>query len=259
MTGFKPKRADVAGVPMDEAWRAVSNIHDAVKEIAKQGIEFNEFPETQEKIRQWLVNKPLRHGDSPDADVQQYLAQGVRNIDGLKQLMPLGLGKGQQEVRDSCDRLARSMDKVLAKRAAEEPSAKAWNYVKVKATPVTVKQPGEAAIPPEKTVETVKTLLRNDFGSAWKAGIAQRTYALWARNAEEVAEKTGMYPPMPDAARSWDLFMKRADGERLKSAMKGQHWAQVDVNEGIDFAPVMNFRATFRSRPGIGNKPKMRM
>jgi hypothetical protein len=216
---MKQRRFDIAGAHPDEVYRAVANIHDAVKEIGKQGVEFKEFPETNEKIRQWLANKPLRHGDNLDADVQQYLAQGVRNVDGLAAIMPLGLSKGQKEVRDRCNELARSMDKVLAKRAAEEPGAKAWNYVKVKATPVTVKQPGQTALAPDKTVENVKTLLRGHFGSARKAGIAQRTYALWARNAEETVEKTGMYPPMPEAARSWDLFMKRADDARLRSAL----------------------------------------
>jgi hypothetical protein len=254
-TGRFQRRFDIAGAPPDEVYRAVGNIHEAVKEIGKQGIEFREFPETQEKIRQWLMNKPLRHGDNLDADVQQYLAQGVRNLNGLKQLMPLGLSKSQQEVRDRCHALAGSMEKVLTKRLAETNAPRAWNYVKVRASPVTVKQPGKTALPPDKTVAAVKDILRSHFGSAWKAGIAQRTYHLWARNAEEVVEKTGMYPPMPEGAASWLAFMSRADDARLRSAIKGQHWAQVDVNEGIDFSQVMNSRATYRPR----QKARMRM
>ena len=72
--------------------------------------------------------------------------RGCEIIDGLKQLMPLGLSEVSKRFGIAAIELARSMDKVLAKRAAEEPSAKAWNYVKVKATPVTVKRPGLAAI-----------------------------------------------------------------------------------------------------------------
>jgi len=79
--------------------------------------------------------------------------------------------------------------------------------------------------------------------------MAQRSYWGWARSAEVEAEKTGMYPPMPEGARSWHAFMSRVDNERLRSALRGEHWAHVDINEGIDFSQVMNFRATFRQRP----------
>jgi hypothetical protein len=85
--------------------------------------------------------------------------------------------------------------------------------------------------------------------------MAQRAYWDWARKAEVEAEKTGLYPAMPEGARSWHAFMQRADQERLRSALKGEHWAHVDVNEGIDFSQVMNFRATYRPR----HKPRMRM
>jgi hypothetical protein len=241
MTGFKPKRFDVAGAHPDEVYGAVGGLVKAMDEVgAIAGVDV--------EMEAWRQNRPMRFGDNSDADVQQYLAQGVRLMDGLKTKLPLGLSRNQQDVRDRCDDLAKSMDKMLAKRTQEEPRAKAWNYVQVKATPVTVKQPGQTAVPVDKTVETVKTLLRNHFSSAWKAGIAQRTYALWARNGEEAVEKTGVYPAMPEGARSWDLFMKRADHERLKAALKGEHWAQVDINEGIDFSPVMNFRAAYRPR-----------
>jgi hypothetical protein len=249
MTGFKPKRFDIAGAHPDEVYRAVGDIVGAVDEAGRlAGVDV--------EMQAWRQNRPMRFGDNLDADVQQFVAQGVRFMDGFKEKLPLGLSRGQQDVRDRCHALAGSMEKVLAKRVAAEDPIKAWRYVKVKAAPVTVKQPGQTAWPVEKTVATVKDIARGHFeGSAWKAGIAQRTYALWARNAEEVVEKTGMYPPMPEAARSWDFFMKRVDGERLKSALKGEHWAHVDVNEGIDFSQVINFRATYRPR----QNPKVRM
>ena len=62
-------------------------------------------------------------------------------------------------------------------------------------------------------------------------------------------EKTGIYPPMSDGARSWDAFMDRVDRERLRSAEKGQHWRDVNVDEDIDFSQVMDFAATVRPRP----------
>jgi hypothetical protein len=170
-------------------------------------------------------------------------------VAGFKDKMPLGLSQSQQQVRDRCNELSGSMEKVLQKRLLESPEAKAWNYVKVKAAPATVKQPGQKALPVDKTVAAVKDILRSHFDSAWKAGMAQRSYWGWAKNAEEAAEKIGAYLPMPEGARSWLAFMTRADDARLKASLKGEHWAQVDLNEGIDFAPVMNFRATYRQRP----------
>lgn len=248
---MKQRRFDIAGAHPDEVYRAVADVHTAVKEIGQQlgGTWFSQLPEANDKILLWLANRPLRHGDNLDADVQQHLAMGGRIMDGLEVVLPLGLSKSQAEMRGRCHELAGSMEKVLQKRLQEEHPAKAWRYVKVNATPVTVKQPGQKVLPVDKTVAAVKDILRSHFGSAWKAGIAQRTYHLWARNAEEHSEKTGMYPPMPEGARSWHAFMQRADHERLRSALKGEHWAHVDLNEGIDFAQVMNFRAPYQQRP----------
>jgi hypothetical protein len=248
MTGFKPKRFDVAGQHPDEVFGAVSDLVRVVDEVGKQtGVE--------NVVRLWRQNRPMRHGDNLDADVQQYMAQGVRFIDGFKDKLPLGLSRSQQQVRDRCNELAGSMEKVLQKRLLESPEAKAWNYVKIKATPATVKQPGQTAVTVDKTVATVKDLLRGHFDSAWKAGMAQRSYWGWAKTAEVEIEMTGMYPPMTEGAKSWHAFMTRADALREWSARQGKHWAQVDLNEGIDFAPVMNFRATYRTR----QKPRMRM
>jgi hypothetical protein len=242
MGSYRPKRFDIAGVHPDEAYGAVGELVKTVEEIGRQtGVE--------NVTQLWRQNRPMRFADNLDADVQQFLAQGVRFIDGFKTELPLGLSKQHQQVRDRCNQLAGSMDKVLQKRLHEGDPAKAWNYVRIEAKAVAAKQPGQSALSPEKTVQTVKDILRGHFNSAWQAGIAQRTYALWARNAEEVAEKTGMYPPMPEAARSWNAFMARADAHREVSARRGEHWAHVDINEGIDFTQVMNFRATFRQRP----------
>jgi hypothetical protein len=239
--GFRPKRFDVAGMPPDEVYGAVGELVKTVEDIGRQtGVE--------NVTQLWRQNRPMRFADNLDADVQQFLAQGVRFIDGFQKELPLGLSRQHQQVRDRCNELAGSMEKVLQKRLNEGDPAKAWNYVRIEAKAVTAKQPGQRALSPEKTVQTVKDVLRSHFNSAWQAGIAQRTYALWARNAEEVADKTGMYPPMPEGARSWNAFMARADALREASARRGEHWAHVDINEGIDFTQVLNFRPAYRQR-----------
>ena len=163
--------------------------------------------------------------DNLDADVQQFMAQGVRILDRAKKELPVGLSGSHEQARDRCHMLANSMEKVLQKRLTD-PAVKAWDYVKVNATAVTVKQPGQTALSVEKTVQTVKDIARGHFeGSAWKAGMAQRTYHLWARNAEEHAEKTGMYPP--DArrravlARLYDASRRAPGGVRASGPALG--------------------------------------
>ena len=252
MGSYKPKRFDIAGAHPDEVYGAVADLVRAVDQVGDQWAHVEGFPrDLRSEAAQWRQTRPMRFAaDNLDADVQQFIAQGVRILDRAKKELPVGLSGGHEQARDRCHKLAESMEKVLQKRLQGEPTAKAWNYVKVSATPATVKQAGQTGLSVEKTVLVVKDIARSHFeGSAWKAGIAQRTYHLWARNAEEHAEKTGMYPPKPEGARSWHAFMSRADNERLRSALKGEHWAHVDVNEGIDFSQVMNFAATYRQRP----------
>jgi hypothetical protein len=250
--GSRPRRFDVAGAPPDEVYGSVADLVRAVDEVGDQWAHVEGFPrDLRLEATQWRQTRPMRFAaDNLDADVQQFMARGVRILDRANKELPVGLSGNQEEARDRCRNLADSMEKVLQKRLQQEPAVKAWSYVEVKAAPVTVKQPRQTGWSTEKTVQAVKDIARGHFeGSAWKAGIAQRTYHLWARNAEEHAEKTGAYPPLPEGARSWQAFMGRVDNERLRSALKGEHWAHVDVNEGIDFSQVMNFAATHRQRP----------
>jgi hypothetical protein len=249
---LRQKRFDVAGAHPDEVYGAVADLVRAVDQVGDQWAHVEGFPrDLRLEATQWRQTRPMRFApDNLDADVQQFMAQGVRILDRAKKELPVGLSGSHEQARDRCHMLANSMEKVLQKRLQDVPAAKAWDYVKVGATPAPVEQPGQTGWSVEKTVQAVKNIARSHFeGSAWKAGIAQRTYHLWARNAEEHAEKTGMYPVMPEGARSWHAFMQRADNERLRSALKGEHWAHVDVNEGIDFSQVMNFAATYRQRP----------
>jgi hypothetical protein len=250
MGSYKPKRFDIAGAPPDEVYGAVADLVRAVDQVGDQWAHVEGFPrDLRLEATQWRQTRPMRFApDNLDADVQQFMAQGVRILDRANKELPFGLSGSYEQARDRCDRLAQSMEKVLQKRLTD-PAVKAWDYVKVNATAVTVQQPGQTALSVEKTVQAVKDIARGHFeGSAWKAGMAQRTYHLWARNAEEHAEKTGMYPSMPEGARSWYAFTTRADALRERSARQGRHWAHVDVNEGIDFSQVMNFAATYRPR-----------
>jgi hypothetical protein len=250
--GLRPKRFDIAGAHPDEVYGAVADLVRAVDQVGDQWAHVEGFPrDLRSEAAQWRQTRPMRFAaDNLDADVQQFMAQGVRILDRAKKELPVGLSGSHEQVRDRCHKLAESMEKVLQKRQQGEPPLKAWNYVKVNATPATVKQPGQTALSVEKTVQAVKDIARGHFeGSAWKAGVAQRSYWDWAKKAEVESEKTGVYPPMPDGARSWHAFMGRVDNERMRSALKGEHWAHVDVNEGINFSQVMNFAATYRQRP----------
>jgi len=120
MTGFKPKRFDVAGAHPDEAWRGVSNLDEAVEDMRKQFVGTPDVGAVNDRIWRWRNNKPMRYTNARDADVQQFLERGVRIIDDLKPKMALGLSRTQQQVRDRCHELARSMRKVLDKRPDEE-------------------------------------------------------------------------------------------------------------------------------------------
>jgi hypothetical protein len=119
--GWNPKRFDVAGAHPDEAWRAVANISEATEDIRKQFIGSSESGAVNAMIWQWQKYKPLRYSNAPDADVQRFLARGVKIMDALKEKMPLGFSEGQRQVRDRCGELARSMEKVLARRPDERP------------------------------------------------------------------------------------------------------------------------------------------
>ena len=163
----RPRRFDIAGAHPDEAFRAVAEAHSAVKEIGQQlgGTYFERFPETDDKVKLWLSNRPLKHAENLDADIQQHLATGGRILDGLKVALPLGLSRSQEQARDRCHALANAMEKVLQKRLQDVPPARAWQYVKVRATPATVKQPGQTGLSVGKTVEAVKSIARSHFVS----------------------------------------------------------------------------------------------
>jgi hypothetical protein len=237
--GSRPKRFDVAGMHSDEVCGALGELTRTVEEIGRQvGLE--------RITRVWGQNRPVRSADSFDADAQHFLASGVQFIDGCAKDLAPGLSKEQRQIRDRCNDLAGSMERVLVKRLEEQP-AKTWSFVKVNVSPW-VKE-GQATLSMEKAVQAVKDMLRSHFdGSAWKAGMAQRDHDAWAMNADVHAEETVMSLPMSDGARSWEAFRDRVDVERLRSAEKGQHWPDINIDEDIDFSQVMNFRTTFRQR-----------
>ncbi len=237
--GHKPKRFDLAGMHPDEVCGALGELARTDQEIGRQvGLE--------RITRVWAQSRPSPSAEHFDADAQLFLASGVQFIDGCTKDLPAGLSRQQHQVRDRCNELAGSMEKVLAKRLDEQP-AKTWSFVKVNVSPWVR---GEETLSMEKTAQAVRDLLRLHFeGSAWKAGMAQRAYWEWERKLPAECEKTGIFPPMSDGARSWNSFMDRVDKERQCSELKGQHWRDVNVCEDVDFSQVMNFRATYRTRP----------
>ena len=62
----------------------------------------------------------ILNGNAPDREVQRFLAQGVKIMDGLEKKMPLGLSANQRQVRDRCDELAKSMERVLDRRPDDD-------------------------------------------------------------------------------------------------------------------------------------------
>jgi hypothetical protein len=130
--GCRPRRFDVAGAHPDEAYRAVANIYEVMKEIRKACIESDCAHAFKPNAESWMARKPLRFGNAPDAEVQQFLAEGVKLID---ELLPFGFSSRQYEVRKRCDELAKSMERVLAKRPDErfqfDPRYASWRHVEI--------------------------------------------------------------------------------------------------------------------------------
>jgi hypothetical protein len=116
---WRPRRFDVAGAHPDEAYRAVGDIFGAVGEMHRQYSQISSSPQVKAKIEKWQASKPLRFGNCSDAQVQRFLAQGVRIMDSLQKRLPSGFSNSQRQVRNRCDELAKSMEKVLAHRPDE--------------------------------------------------------------------------------------------------------------------------------------------
>jgi hypothetical protein len=110
---WRPRRFDVAGAHPDEAWRAVANIAEAVEDIRKSFIDAGYGRVFPAPIAEWQASKPMRFGNASDAQVQRFLTKGVEIMDSLPSLL---MGPRQQEVRGRCAELAKSMEKVLARR-----------------------------------------------------------------------------------------------------------------------------------------------
>ena len=113
------------------------------------------------------------------------------------------------------------MEKGAAEAPDDEPAAKAWNYVKVSATPATVKQPGQTALSVEKTVQAVKNIARNHFeGSALESRHCPEDLSSLGAERRGACGKNRHVPS--DARRRAVmvcLYVAR-DNERLRSALK---------------------------------------
>ena len=214
--GSRPKRFDVAGLHRDEVCEALGELARTVEEIGRQvGLE--------RIMRVWGQNRPVRSAENFDADAQHFLASGVQFIDGCAKDLPPGLSKEQRQIRDRCDELAGSMEKVLVKRLEEQP-AKTWSFVKVNVSPWVNK--GEETLSMEKTAQTVKDLLRIHFdGSAWKAGMAHRAYWEWERkgppNAKKPASTRQCRKARGHGIHSWIVSTRSGSAARRRASTGG--------------------------------------
>jgi len=251
-TGWNPKRFDVAGAHPDEAWRAVADIAETVEELRNRvgGEHFRQFPEAIAQIRAWQSGKPLRFGNARDADVQQFLERGVKIVDGLEMKLPLGLSERQRQVRNRCDELAKSMEKVLAKRPDEPLPFDPWQRVKINSEPAVAKGPGQRALTAGETRSKYVTALRGHFElGPRQAARAKAAYLAW----EETADRLDLEGPISDSAKRWKRFTQYIETAQARSAAKGEIWASVDPVDGIDFSRALTPRPAFKS------KPRMRM
>jgi hypothetical protein len=238
VTGFRPKRFDVAGAHPDEAWRAVSETADVVKEMnAQAGGDVR-------KMDAWLERKPLRFGNAPDVQVQRFLAQGVQLMDGLKAKLPVGLSARQCQVRDRCNELAKSMEKVLAQRTDEPEAFDPWRPVRINVESAAAKE--GRALSAGETREKYRLALRGCFprGPA-QAQRSRAAYHVW----EENAERLGNNPPVPESAKPWQRFLGVIETMRERASQKGEVWGYVDPVTGMDFKPALTPRPAYQARP----------
>ena len=128
--------------------------------------------------------------------MQQFLERGVKIMDGLETRLPLGLNRGQRDVRNRCDELAKSMQKLLDRRP-DEQRFDPWQPVKINVEAV------KDGLQARETRVRYVLALKGCFprGPA-QADRARTQYRVWEQNAERF-HKDG---PMNEAARSWKRF-----------------------------------------------------
>ncbi len=250
---WRPRRFDVAGAHPDEVYRAVSNIAEAVDEIGKQvigGRLVEHFGDMDPEVQAWRRNKPLRFGPNRDADVQQFLAQGVRILDDFNEKMPLGLRDTHRQVRNRCHELARGMERVLAKRPDErfqfDPRYASWRRVEIYAETAPIKDDRLRVLSGDDMRRKYLAVLSRVFrqGPA-QAARAKAAYHAW----EENAERLGANRPIAEAARPWKRFLDSIETMRMRDGQRGAVWGYVDPVNGIDFRPALTQRPTFNSKP----------
>lgn len=237
--GFRPKRFDVAGAHPDEAWRAVSNIADAVKEIDRaMGSSPNQSPD----VSFWLDRKPLRFGTSLDYEVQRFLESGVKIMDRQKVQSPLGLSRSHEEIRNRCNELAKSMQKVLDKRPDEQRPFDPWQKVRIYLEPCPLKDDRLNVLTGIEMRQKCRQILKSVFQRPADAAHAMHSYHAW----EETAERLQNNPAMPEKATQWKTFLDKMEAMRMRDGHRGVVWGLV---EGFDYSEALVERPQFRPRP----------
>ena len=189
----------------------------------------------------WRQNKPLRFGRNRDADVQQFLAQGVRIMDDFNEKMPLGLRDTHRQVRNRCNELARGMEKVLAKRPDEEfqfdPRYASWRHVEIYAETAPIKGRSPARVVRRRHAAEVPGGLKP--GVSARAGAGGAGKGCLSRLGRKCRASSAANPPIAEAAKPWKRFLDSVDAMRMRDGHRGAVWGYVDPVNGIDFRPAL--------------------
>ena len=228
---WRPRRFDVAGAHPDEVYRAVAEVSAAVDEIGKQFQRFTGMvpgcaamaaeqalalrPEPRRRCAAVSGAGRPDHGRFQRGNAARFKRQAPS---GAQSLQRAGAGDGEGAGAAAGRRAAgRFMEVRENPREPGRPSRSRG------------RRHGRWRRPGKRSGTACAVIFRAAHG---RPGSRSGLMRCGRGTRRRRRKKPVPIRSMPEAARSWDFFMKRADQARLRSALKGEQWAQVDLNEG---------------------------